>query len=177
MACALTQGYTLDCRDSMGGVAAAWLMEWDNVSGGTTAGITVAAGTVTAITKATGKRFWKYNLQRATANWEEAYNDNVQNGTNFHVQTLNIILNKMQAATSQEIKLLAQNRLIAVVQDKNSKYWLLGYEHGLQRSGGKAGSGTAGGDRNGYELTFTADNKEPAYEVNAAIITGLETPG
>ena len=171
MPCALTQGYSINCRDSAGGIKSVYFIEFDNVSG-----FTESAGTVTAIAKANNARFWKYNLQRATGNWEEAYNDSAENGTSFNVQTLSIVLNKMQAATSQEIKLLAQNRLIAVVEDKTGKYWMLGDEHGLMRSGGKAGSGTAMGDRNGYELTFTTDNADPAPEVTSGIIAGLIIP-
>lgn len=171
MACALTQGYSLDCRDSAGGVKSVYFIEFDNVSG-----ITSSAGTVSAISKANAGRFYKYNLQRATASFEEAYNDSAENGTSFHVQTLSIVLNKMQAATSQEIKLLAQNRLLAVVETNAGKYWLLGETNGLQRNGGRAGSGTAFADRNGYELTFTTEQVEPAKEVSSGIISGLTTP-
>lgn len=170
MACALTQGYTLGCRDSAGGIKSVYFIEFDNVSG-----VTEAAGTVSAIAKANGGKFYKYNLQRATGSFNEAYNDSAENGTTFHLQTLTIILNKMQAATSQEIKLLAQNKLMAVVEDRNSKYWLLGRENGLERSGGQAGSGTAMGDRNGYELTFTSDNVAPVPEVASGIIAALTT--
>lgn len=171
MACALTQGYSLDCRDSAGGVKSVYFIEFDNVSG-----ITSTAGTVSAISKANAGRFYKYNLQRATASFEEAYNDSAENGTSFHVQTLSIVLNKMQAATSQEIKLLAQNRLLAVVETNAGKYWLLGETNGLQRNGGRAGSGTAFADRNGYELNFTTEQVEPAKEVSSGIISGLTTP-
>jgi hypothetical protein len=171
MACALTQGYSLSCRDSAGGIKSVYFIEFDNVTG-----VTESAGTATAIAKANGGIFYKYNLQRATASWEEAYNDSAENGTSFNVQTLNIILNKMQAATSQEIKRLAQNKLLAVVEDKNSKYWLLGKENGLERNGGRGGSGVAAGDRNGYELTFTTDNIAPALEVSSSIIAALVTP-
>ncbi len=168
MACALTQGYTLGCKDSAGGLKNVYFIEFANVTG-----ITEASGTVSAISRANGGKFYKYNLQRATASWNEAYNDSAENGTSFHVQTLTVILNKMQAATSQEIKLLAQNKLIAIAEDRNGKFWLLGQENGIERSGGQAGSGTAMGDRNGYELTFTSDNVAPAPEVNSAIITAL----
>lgn len=171
MACALTSGYSLDCRDSAGGIKSVYFIEFDNVSG-----ITEAAGSVSAIAKANNARFYKYNLQRATASFNEAYNDSAENGTSYHVQTLTIILNKMQAATSQQIKLLAQNRLLAVVEDRNGKYWLLGDENGLERAGGQAASGTAMGDRNGYELTFTSDNKDPVNEVASGIIAALVTP-
>lgn len=168
MACALTQGYTLGCRDSAGGLKSVYFIEMDNVSG-----VTESAGTVSAIAKANAGKFYKYNLQRATASWSEAYNDSAENGTSFHVQTLNIILNKMQAATSNEIKLLAQNKLMAVVEDRNGKHWLLGRENGLERSGGQGGSGVAMGDRNGYDITFTSDNVQYAPEVASGIIAGL----
>lgn len=169
--CAISSGYSLDCKDSMGGIKSVYFSVFENVSG-----VTESSGTATAIAKANGGRFYKFNLQRATAGWEETYTDDPATGTSFHVQALNLVFNKMQASTSQQIKSLAQNRLMAVVEDKNGKYWLLGQENGLERTGGKAGSGVAGGDRNGYEVNFTTDNKNPALEVSSGIITGLETP-
>lgn len=171
MACLLTIGYSLDCKDSNGGIKSVYFSEIDNVSGFTT-----SAGTVTAIAKANGGRFWKYNLTRSTGSAMEEFNDNIQNGTNFNKQTLTIILNKMQVATRNEIALLAQNRLLAVIEDNNGKYWLYGKANGLEREGGSAQTGTARGDRNGYELIFTGEEKDMAMEVSSGIITGLTTP-
>lgn len=110
MACALTTGYSLDCRDSAGGVKSVYFIEIDNVSG-----VTSASGTISAIAKANNRTFYKYNLQRATAEAMEEYQDSAENGTTFVNQTLSIVLNKMQAATRNEIALLAQNRLLAVI--------------------------------------------------------------
>ena len=67
MPCALTQGYSLGCRDSAGGIKSVYFIAFENVSG-----ITESAGTVSAIAKANNGRFYKYNLQRATGSWEEA---------------------------------------------------------------------------------------------------------
>lgn len=171
MACALTQNYTFGCRDVAGGIKKLYLIEFDNVSG-----ITESAGTASAISKANNGRFYSYDLALNTAEFSEEYNDSRENGSTFHKQTLDFVLNKMQATWSQEIKLLAQNRLIAVVADIGGKYWLLGQENGLMREGGKAGSGKAKGDRNGYELKFTSEQLNPALEVSSGIITGLTTP-
>jgi hypothetical protein len=79
----------------------------------------------------------------------------------------------MQANTRNEILLLAKNNLMAVVEDANGKYWLLGKSNGLDLTGGNSGSGTAQGDRNGYTLTFSGGEKELAPEVNSGIIAGL----
>lgn len=171
MACALTSGYTLDCRDSVGGVKSVYFIEIDNVSG-----FTSAAGTISAINKANGGRFYKYNLRKNTAEAKEEYQDNLVNGTNYVKQTLSIVLTKMQAATRNEIALLAQNRLITVIEDRNGKYWCYGKENGLEREGGSAGTGKAMGDLNGYELTFTGEEGTTAMEVSSGIIAGLTTP-
>jgi len=61
MACALTQGYTLDCKDSLGGIKAVWFISSANVSS-----VTEASGVVSAITKASGKVFYKYELVKNT---------------------------------------------------------------------------------------------------------------
>lgn len=168
MACALTQGYTLDCKDSLGGIKAVWFIATGNVSS-----ITEASGVVSAITKASGKVFYKYELVKNTGSVTETITTSVENGTVFYAQELSIVLNKLQANTRNEILLLAKNYLLAVVQDANDKYWLLGKVQGLDLTGGTSATGTAQGDRSGYTLTFTGSEKELAPEVNSSVISGL----
>jgi hypothetical protein len=139
-------------------------------------GVTSATGSISAISKANNARFWKYNLTRATADAMEELQISEENGTVFYNQVVNIVLNKLQASTRNEIVLLAQNRLVAVVEDRNGKYWYYGKDEGLLLSGGKAGTGKAFGDRNGYELTFSGQETDLALEVASGVITGLETP-
>jgi hypothetical protein len=162
MACALTQSYTLDCKDSIGGLKAVWFAAIEDIDTWTG-----SAGTYSAVTMDASKYFWKYDLVKESSNFAEAVNTNVQNGTVFYAQTLEIILNKLQVNTRNEILLLAKNRLVALVEDNNSKIWVLGFDNGLDITGGGSGSGTAFGDRNGYTLTFTGNEKELA-----ALFTG-----
>ena len=168
MACALTSGYTLDCRDSVGGVVEIYFIEKGNV-----ASITEASGVVSAITKETGKVFRKYEQEQDTAFFVENLNANVQNGTIFYQQELTIALNKMQTALRNELLLLNKNRLVAVVKDANGIYWLLGKTRSLHATGGNSGSGTASGDRNGYTFTYTATEPLLAPSVDSTIIAGL----
>lgn len=168
MACALTSGYTLDCKDSLGGIKAVWFIEHANVSS-----VTEASGIVTTITKGAGKVFYKYELVRNTSSLTENITASVENGTVFYAQELSVILNKMQASTRNEILLLAKNVLMAVVQDSNGKYWLLGKQNGIDITGGSSATGTAQGDRNGYTLTFTGGEPALAPEVSSGIIAGL----
>jgi hypothetical protein len=173
MACsALTQGYVVDCKDSLGGLTEVYFMAKGDMTSYTASG-----GIVSAITKATGKRFYKYQLVRSTSSFVENINSSIENGSVFYQQELTIILNKLQANTRNEILLLAQNVLVAVAKDNNGKYWLLGASKGIDISGGSAQTGTAEGDRNGYSLTFTGREAALALEVNSTAAGTLETPG
>lgn len=177
MACALTQGYNLDCREGIGGIKEVYIIELANVSE-----ITETSGVVTAITKESGKRFWKYSLVRETSNTTETLNGNEQNGTFYVTQQVQIILNKRQASVRNEIMLLAKNNLIIIAVDnavpgQTAKAWMFGKTQGLILAQGTSDSGTAWADRNGYTLPFTGNEPELAPEVQYSLIETLETPG
>ena len=168
MACALTQGYVLDCKDSLGGLKSVLFIEAGNVTA-----VTETAGVITAITLAASKYFHKYELVKETSSFTETVTASVQNGTIFYAQELSVILNKLQTNTRNEILLLAQNSLIAIAEDKNGVYWMLGKDGGLDITGGTAASGVATGDRSGYELTFGGQEASLSPEVSAGIIAAL----
>lgn len=172
MACALTQGYTLDCRDSLGGITEVYFMAFQDVSS-----TTEASGVITALTKVAGKRFYKYELTKGTSVMTENVNSNVQNGTLYFTPELTIILNKLQANTRNEILLLAKNLLVAVAKDNNGKYWYLGKTRGIDLTAGSATSGTAEADRSGYTLTFAGAEPSLTPEVNSAVAAALTTAG
>jgi hypothetical protein len=172
MPCALTSGYTLDCKDSLGGVTEVYFIEAANVTA-----TTEASGVITTLTKAPGKRFYKYEQVKDTSMMNQTITTNVQNGTVFYAQELMVVLNKLQTATRNEILLLAQNTLIAVVKDSNGVFWYLGKTRGLDLTAGTAGTGTAQGDRSGFSLTFTGSEAELAPSVAQAVYSALTTPG
>ena len=167
MACALTQGFVLDCKESVGGIKSVRFVEFDNV-----ASIAYAAGVAT-LTMVASKKFWKYAQVRETSSFTETITANVQNGTIFYSQELTVILNKLAAATRNEILLLAKNRLMAIVEDMNGNFWLLGAKNGLDITGGNSATGTASGDRNGYTLTFQAMEADPIWSVSSASISAI----
>jgi len=172
MACALTQGFNLDCRDAVGGLKELYIIELGGVEA-----ITEASGIVSAITNATGKRFYKYSLIRETSNAEETITGNEQNGTIFYAQKIDVILNKRQVSVRNEILLLAKNKVAIVAVDNIGNGWLYGRVNGLMLNAGTSPTGTAWGDRNGYTLTFSGNETELAPMVQASVISTLETPG
>ena len=172
MACALTQGYVLDCKDSLGGITEVFFMAAQDV-----ASTTEASGVITALSKDQGKRFYKYELVKGTSSFTETFTSSVENGTIFYQQELSIILNKLQVNSRNEILLLNKNLLVAVVKDNNGKYWYLGKARGLDMTAGSGQSGAAEGDRSGYTITFTGKEADLAPEVQASVAAALETPG
>ncbi len=170
--CALTSDYVFGCDVGIGGVKEVYIIELGNI-----ASITESSGTLTAITKATGKVFRKYQLVQETANFKDDITGNRQNGTLFYPQTGLIIINKQNVAVRNEILLLAKNQLVFVVKDNNLTYRLFGREFGLMLLTGSADAGTAWGDRNGYTLNFTGNELELAPFVSDSVIATLQTPG
>ena len=172
MPCALTQGYTLDCRDSLGGLTEVYFIEASNITS-----YTEASGVITALVKAAGKRFYKYELVKGTSSFVENINSSVENGTIFYQQELTLILNKLQVNTRNEILLLAKNLLDVVAKDNNGNFWYLGLTRGMDVTAGSGQSGTAEGDRSGYTLTFTGKEPAMAHSVASGVSSVLTTAG
>lgn len=172
MACSTTlNGLTLDCRDSVGGIEALYMLPANSgisfsASSGAVAltGISVDGSALTALTD-----LEEYELARETANIAEAGTYSNENGTVFYTQTLNAIFNKLAGAKLDELYQVAKNvKLCVIALDNNGKYWLIGNDQGAFASGHDAQSGTAFGDRNGVTLTITGITKEPMVEVTVA---------
>ena len=164
MACLLTKGRALPCRDSVGGLKSAYL-----VSYGTLGALTVSSGNVTAM--AGSPTVMKYDL-KGNSSLEQTITGSTENGTVFYEQTLNLTLTKQTVATQEEIKLVAQNRPHIFVEDYNGNYFLVGAVHGADLNGGTISSGAAMGDLSGYTLTFSAQETIPAYYVTSTVVTG-----
>jgi hypothetical protein len=168
--CALTSDYSFGCGNGAGGVKTFWIIESDNVSS-----IGESSGMVSAITKVAGKKFRKYQLVLETSHTEETITGNRQNGTLFYAQSLTMIINKQQLAVRNELLLMSRTQVKIIVEDNNSTWRLYGYENGLTATGGNVTSGTAWGDRNGYEITFTGNEEELAPFVQESVIATLQT--
>lgn len=169
---AITSGYTIDCnaKDSVGGLSEAYIADKCDVLG-----VAEAAGIVSGITLATGKQFWKFQLVKATSSFAITNTPNAQNGTQFWAETFTMVMNKMKSATSKIVDGLVKGTIVVIVKDKNGEYFLLGRTGGLDSNGGDAGSGTASGDRNGYNLTFTGEEAKISH-IDPTIITALLSP-
>ena len=170
MSCSLTTGYALGCRDSVGGIKTVFVQAFNPTGSVNTNG----SGTVTGFT-GFSSGFYEYDLTKATSSMTETLNASTENGTLFYTPEVTFTINKLQVAVRNELRLLARNRLIVIVQDNNSRYWLLGADNGLESTAGTAGTGTAFGDRSGYEMTLSGMETNPMLLIASTTFSASAT--
>jgi hypothetical protein len=178
MACAISAGYSIECRDSVGGIEVVYLIENSalyDASG--VSRVIEASGTVTALTKNSGKRFWKFEVPRATAMASTNITSSQENGTVFYTHQVMFPINSRTATIRNIIATLAKNRCTFITLEGDGTYRLYGKLFGLTLDSSESGSGTALGDRNGAMLTFTSQEREDFLVVPANIAATIETAG
>ena len=171
MSCAIVSGYTKDCRDSMGGLKTIYITELANKSS-----ITSASGNITAFTLTSGKKFWTFEIDKFTSNFNQVPKPNAPNGSFYVEQTLNFKLPKFSATTAYQIKNLAVQDLMIIALTMNGDYILLGETNGMQMQDSSQPSGTAMADFSGFDLTFKADEPDMAKTVASNLIATLTVP-
>ena len=171
MSCNLTQGFTVGCKDSIGGIKKLYFREFSSITSITTN----ASGTVTDIDDgAAAADFYTYECVKQTSSTAETIQASSDNGTVVYEQTVTYVLNKSEQTKRNEVKLLAQARLMCIAQDQNDNYWLYGEINGLDLTGdSQITSGQAYSDRNGYSLTFMGMEPEPARLVLSSAFTAV----
>ena len=167
MACNIIEGSAIAYRDSIGGIKTIYIAQIADISS-----VTESSGVVTAINMMPSKKFWTFEMEKENAMMEEKEVASVENGTLFWEQDLTFTIKKLAANQRNNMKILAQNRLVAVVLDSNGVYWLLGRYNGLDKVGANSSkTGKAFGDLNGYELAFKGKETNPMFSVTGTIPT------
>ncbi len=170
MACALTTGFTLDCKEAIGGIKSVRfcsLSDWESLDPSYTTGSVSFASASTV--------FYKYELDKEESSLNDDPTPGANKGTLYYVPALTFILSKLDVAKRNEIQLLAKNRVVAIVETNEStaSYWAIGQTNGLDLSAGTGGTGVAFGDLNGYTLTFTGAEPDPMVSVASGDLASI----
>lgn len=178
MSCYISSGVDLGCSDGIGGIKSIWVL---GASGATAPSVSAVAitGTTGPITGITGTGVWyNFELKRNTSSLSQNTTKNFENGTIYWEQVLTAVLFKYDQDKRNQLLVLGQNDKIQIVAvDQNDVSYYLGQVNGLYLSGGSAATGTAFGDRNGFELIFTGQESAPANVVNGALPTVFAAGG
>lgn len=149
MACDLTLGRKVPCKDVVGGINRVWFVDFGDLG-------TLTIGNDDELTNCSGTfSAYQYDVKGANS-LTSNFNVSRENGTTFFTQELSLTLTKMSKEDNKQLKLIAYGRPHIFVEDYNGSVWLVGAEHGCEVTGGTAVTGAAMGDLSGYTLTLTA---------------------
>ena len=167
MACALTQGRSIDCRNSAGGIQEVLISDFDDITL-----TTVASGVVTAMAQ-TALSFYTYSLEKENGSLVETHTGTLSNGTNSYAGVLEFSTMNLSASQSEELNILDQKRVFVIVRDMNDIYWTFGAYFGADKLGGTSVTGAAFNDHNGYTYTLSSMEKVRMLEVDASVVALL----
>jgi hypothetical protein len=163
MACNLTQGRQEVCKESIGGLAGVYFINY------TTGSFTKnGAGQVTALPS--GSTVYYYELKGNSA-YTETVNSSRDNGTTFFSQELVLNLKKLTNEMTTQLKLMAYGRPQIIVWTMNGDALLVGEREGADVTAGTIQTGAALGDLYGYSVTFTGLEQLPAAFLSGSTTT------
>lgn len=163
MACLITSGRNEVCKDSIGGLAGVFFLNF------TTGSFTKNGnGEVTALPS--GSIVFEYEL-KGNSSYTETVNTSRDNGTTFFSQELLLNLKKLTNEMTTQMKLLAFGRPQIIVWTMNGDALLVGEREGADMTAGTLQTGGALGDLYGYSLTFTGMEQLPAAFLSGSTTT------
>lgn len=168
MACTLTQGHTPKTCKTSAGTKSFLIAEYENVTA-----ITKTAGVITAITKATGKHFWRYKQKAEVANWKQTGTGDPKVGTIAYDVEATVEMVGLDQLGQTELGLLLANTVVMIAEDNDGTYWFLGEDFGMDLATDGLESGTAIGDFRGNKLSFKGRAFTRVASVDPTIITAL----
>jgi hypothetical protein len=168
MACLLTQGFTLDCKDQTGGIKSIYLVEFNSSDT-----VTKSSGEISAHTLTGGRAYFKYELEKETATSTWRTIPSTENGTTYYEADLTVRLHKLSTAKRNEIKLLSQARLRCIVLDTDGNYWLYGADYGIQLQQSEIQFGQAFADFKGAVLNFLHKETDLPAKVQSSVVASL----
>lgn len=169
MACVLTNGYTLGCRDNIGGIQEIYIGEWNGDA------LTYTFGTFSLITAFAGATvsFYTFEQDAQVGSYTENGVFSTENGTSFYEQTCTITLHKLEADLRNKLLILGQGKWRVMIKDQRGKYWLMGKQNPVRVSASTPQLGKMYGDLNGSVITFMGAEPEIANEVQASAALSL----
>lgn len=165
----LTKGRKLPCKGGNGGLKAISFHIWDS-----TDLVDSTNGVVSSLPGGTAS-FYRYELKNTGNTYTEEIAADGEARTTVYNGTLNVVLQKLDIDTRNEIKMLALGELVVFLEHNNGDIYVMGAEFGAQVTGGSTVTGGARTDMAGYNLTITSSENEPYLTLDATAKTAYAT--
>jgi hypothetical protein len=170
MPCDISLGRAEQCKNSIGGLRAAYFINWGDA---TTVTYSATAGQEDVITALGGDATgYKYEL-KGTSTFEQTVTSSRENGTTFVDQKLSLSFNKLTIADHKQLKLLAYGRPQVIVEDNNGNFFMAGLTKGMDLVTATISSGAAMADKSGYSMEFQGMEPVPANFVTGPLISSI----
>lgn len=185
MPCTISNGRTEQCKDSISGIQALYLINFGDFNPDT-----APAGDVTydatvgfedQITAIAGSinNLYKYEL-KGNNGFNTTVNTSRDNGTTFFTQTITAELKRQDPVFHKQFKILAYGRPVIIVRTNGNQFFIAGLFRGCDATAGSVETGVQYGDFNGYKITFEAMEEKPANfldcSTEADLLTLLGSP-
>jgi len=174
MSCNITVGRGLSCKDSVSGLKAIYIVNYDDLDYENVAFDSTNTDEVETWTPAAQLNMYKYELKGANG-FETTIESSRENGTTVFNGALSIQLKKQDVATHKTIKLLAYGRPRIVIRTMTNQFFLMGLEQGADLNGGTVSTGQALTDFNGYSLNFESSETIPSPFIKCSTEAELKT--
>lgn len=178
MSCEISHGRVEECKDSVSGLKAIYIINYDDLNEDNATfdtGTTDEEDELVSWEPAAPLSMYKYELKSTANALNTTINASRDNGTTFFSQELVVNLKRQDVVTQKQVKLLSYGRPRIIARSMTDQFFMLGFAQGCDVSAGTIGSGAALGDFNGYQLTFTAEEELPPLFIDAADEAALKT--
>ena len=178
MACEISHGRVEECKDSVSGLKAIYIVNFDDLNEDSATfdtGTTDEEDELVTWTPDAPLTMYKYELKSTANALNTTINSSRDNGTTFFSQELVVNLKRQDVVTHKQVKLLAYGRPRIIARTYTDQFFMLGFAQGCDVSAGTIGTGAALGDFNGYQLTFTAEEELPPIFIDADNEAELKT--
>jgi len=149
----LSKGRKLACKGGQGGFKAVGFQVYDSLNL-----ITATTGSISTLP--TGS-IYRYELKNAGNTYSEEIVSDTETRSTSYNGTLNLVLQKLDVDTRNEIKMLAMGEIVPFIETYNGDIIVTGISNGSELTGGTIATGGAKADMSGYTLIFTSAEPEP----------------
>lgn len=158
MACVLTTGYKLNCKGT-GGVTKIYIGKYDGA-----AGLTYDTnGNLTDIGNT--ENYYLFEQPVNSAEFKVTVESSTENNTVGYKQSLEMVLNDLDATTVAKINVLVRGVWTVFIVDKDGNIYAMGVDSPAMVSAGEGGTGKNLNDLKGLKLTFESVGKVPVTNV------------
>lgn len=170
MPCDISLGRAEQCKNSIGGLRAAYFINWGDA---TTVTYSVTAGQEDVITAMGGTPIgYKYEL-KGSSTFEQTVTSSRENGTTFVDQKLSLSIKKLTIADHKQLKLLSYGRPQVIIEDNNGSFFMAGLTKGMDLVTSTISTGAAMGDMSGYKIEFQGMEPLPANFITGPLTTAI----